>query len=551
MMEDNRRLHVESVLNAAGSSEMRYGTAGFRGDSELMRDVMECCGILAALRSRSENGSVIGIVITASHNPVNDNGIKIVDIDGHMLDPKWEKYLDDLVRSSNRIEVLKSILESNPICNDWNSPSKLYIAHDTRTSHEFLTPLLIKGAEAANSLVVNYGLLTTPQLHWLVRFANEHNAQPSISDYYAQLTHCYKFWSVSISDEKEQRTLTIDCANGVGWHSLAAFALELREFCSLVLKNKGDTDGVLNKECGAEHVHKKGLLPMNFQKEEAQDEMNLCASLDGDADRLVFFYESVQDDKDHVNSLVVIDGAKCAAIAALFCSTLAKKLDSALSLSVGVVLTAYSNGACVEYIESLEKVSLLMSKTGVKYLEKAAQLSDIGIYWEPNGHGSILFSRECMQRIDDFLTDSEEKEHRDEAQKLKWIAGLSNQAVGDAVSNVFLFELLLRELQWDLATWYSIYNEFPCEYRIVRVHDRSIVITEDFERQVVSPIELRTEIERVLEKYPKNSSRTFVRPSGTEDVIRVYAESASSEDTRQLADEVADLVFQLCGGIKQ
>ena len=40
-------------------------------------------------RSR-QLGQVTGIVITASHNPAADNGVKLVDPSGEMLDPDWE-----------------------------------------------------------------------------------------------------------------------------------------------------------------------------------------------------------------------------------------------------------------------------------------------------------------------------------------------------------------------------------------------------------------------------------------------------------------------------
>ena len=40
-------------------------------------------------RSR-QLGQATGIVITASHNPVEDNGVKLVDPSGEMLSQRWE-----------------------------------------------------------------------------------------------------------------------------------------------------------------------------------------------------------------------------------------------------------------------------------------------------------------------------------------------------------------------------------------------------------------------------------------------------------------------------
>lgn len=53
--------------------------------------------------------------------------------------------------------------------------------------------------------------------------------------------------------------------------------------------------------------------------------------------------------------------------------------------------------------------------------------------------------------------------------------------------------------------------------------DRTVIVTSDAERQVTSPSGLQAMINQTVTKFP--NGRSFVRPSGTEDVVRIYAES--------------------------
>ena len=45
------------------------------------------------------------------------------------------------------------------------------------------------------------------------------------------------------------------------------------------------------------------------------------------------------------------------------------------------------------------------------------------------------------------------------------------------------------------------------------------------------------------------SGRAFVRPSGTEDVVRVYAEASKQEAADKLALDVARQVHRVAGGV--
>lgn len=81
-----------------------------------------------------------------------------------------------------------------------------------------------------------------------------------------------------------------------------------------------------------------------------------------------------------------------------------------------------------------------------------------------------------------------------------------------------------------------------------------MVVTADAERQCVSPAGLQAAIDALVvdtnasSEPPSQSARAFVRPSGTEDVVRVYAEAASQPLADQLALRVGQALFDLAGG---
>ena len=73
-----------------------YGTAGFRARADTLPWIMIRIGLLASLRSKVKQGQRIGAMVTASHNPEHDNGVKLIDPHGEMLDQSWEVYANNL-----------------------------------------------------------------------------------------------------------------------------------------------------------------------------------------------------------------------------------------------------------------------------------------------------------------------------------------------------------------------------------------------------------------------------------------------------------------------
>ena len=81
------------------------------------------------------------------------------------------------------------------------------------------------------------------------------------------------------------------------------------------------------------------------------------------------------------------------------------------SVQVGIVQTAYANGGSTRYIRAaLPDVSIVVTPTGVKHLHHAAARFGVGIYFEANGHGTVLFSLALTARLTEAAEAAEAAE---------------------------------------------------------------------------------------------------------------------------------------------
>lgn len=531
-----------------------YGTAGFRDNSNVLDTVMFTTGIVAALRSLKNNGKFIGVMITASHNPPQDNGVKIIEPDGSMLSQDWEPIATKLanIASNENFEnfenYINEIIKQQKI-NINNSIAHIVVGMDSRESSPRLMSCLISTLKPIfNTILINHGMVTTPQLHYLTSCHNEEDiTNVSVETYNKNFQKNFKKLLKIYNIENFNNcfdNLIVDCANGIGAPQFEKFASLLDQSSNIKFINDNylhpDT---LNESCGADFVKTQQRLPNDVSQDFLNNDKNLYCSFDGDADRIVFYY-------NHESKFHLLDGDKIATLFANFLKnllTIAKISQDKIKL--GIVQTAYANGSSTNYVKNKLNCPTSCTKTGVKHLHHEAQTAyDIGIYFEANGHGTILFSDKFYQHVQSCIDNIMEQSNGDLGKDQRWIAcetlllfsRVINQTVGDAIADLLAVIATLLITKTTPYQWDSEYNDLPNLLSKIIVPDRNVFKTTDQERKLISPPGLQDKMDILINKI--ENGRAFVRASGTEDAVRIYCEGSNIDEVNQLSQDIANLI---------
>lgn len=554
--------------NGSAPPWFSYGTAGFRTEATLLRSTCFRAGAFAAARAIAHGGKTTGMVVTASHNPGRDNGVKLVEPDGGTLPMALERAAEMLANAGDddavaQIEALREAAkrveeEEEPpppptTTTEEAKTPRVLVARDTRESGRALADETLAGVRAMGVEAVDCGIATTPQLHYYVLATNS-GAPDSEHDYYARLAAGYAALTEEEEEEDEEvenierapgsrvdasPPLVIDCADGVGAQKLKLLGDAVEPYgLTFDLRNRGDAaDSSLNDGCGSDYVQKMKAPPKRGDFGSLKSGTR-CVSVDGDADRLIYFETREDGDVD------LFDGDQIAVLIATHLNELVESAAPFLTdVTVGVVQTAYANGASTRHLVETLGSAPVCVPTGVKHLHHAAEQLDIGVYFESNGHGTALFSETTKKKIEDATIEALVQRSMPHVKALLALAHCQrciNPAVGDAMSGILLVEGILRRLKTTKLP--RPYADLPSRQTKIVVPDRTKIKTEDAERRVREPKSLQDAIDEALRARAATdaSVRAFVRPSGTEDCVRLYVEGEQVESVDVLTARIRD-----------
>ena len=145
---------------------------------------------------------------------------------------------------------------------------------------------------------------------------------------------------------------------------------------------------------------------------------------------------------------------------------------------------------------------MAITQTGVKHLHHAAQGFGIGVYFESNGHGTVVFHPNTIKQLNSILNGTMVYGlEAIAARSLQQVYQLINQTVGDAISDMLLIEAILACKSWTTKDWKNLYTDLPCRQLKVKVKDRNIFKCTDADRVLTEPASIQPKLNDLMGKF--------------------------------------------------
>jgi phosphoacetylglucosamine mutase len=114
-----------------------------------------------------------------------------------MLESKWEDYATTIANASGSKELVQAVISLSELIQlNWSTPARVIYGRDTRPSGADLVSSLVDGLSSLNATTIDYGVITTPILHYLVKCANTRGTEAPYGDeseegYYSKLSNAF------------------------------------------------------------------------------------------------------------------------------------------------------------------------------------------------------------------------------------------------------------------------------------------------------------------------------------------------------------------------
>uniref|UniRef100_A0A3B0MSN3 Phosphoacetylglucosamine mutase n=1 Tax=Theileria annulata TaxID=5874 RepID=A0A3B0MSN3_THEAN len=597
-----------------GYVDVIYGTAGFRANTENppgnLEHVAYRCGLLFASlpfisepyfqkysRSFSFNGSMgLGIVVTASHNPCSDNGIKLFSPSGRTLECAWEPIFTSFVNTRDPIQSTLSNMFTKFGYKPRDLNLNILIGCDTRPSCLSLVSNLTLGIKAIYKLLnltnsnVNFvGMITSPTISYLLSsnttWAKDDEMYISfLSNSFNKIYN--KLQDLGLVDFSQNvdnpEELFFDCSYGVGGYKVIRFFDLFRKLGiipSICNFHRFGKDQDLNYKCGASYVYSTSCFPQALKKSfNIYFNKRFCC-FDGDADRVLYYIPC--DPVPNANgeyTVLQLHGDRLLIVTMMLLWTFLANHKK--KLTVGIFQTRYSNGSSVNYIDALidryssenKNVSWKHEyfNSGLKNAEKLAEKYDISVYYETNGHGNVVYNRtfhskDCYQNLADQSTNIQSPKSFDALELSSLDTCMTNSTIssltdfkeefsdtllfdfleiffpsGDGIMNSLFLELTFRILKLSFHDCLNFYTDFPSSHFQYHLTPELKTLFSSTANETVlkEPKILQDKIDSKTKEF--SFCRAFLRPSGTEALLRIYVEGETQEIVQNVQNYIVN-----------